>query len=62
MEKVTFRKEEVIAFLEDMIISEMATYDEEVLYQNYKWTGKLEKNYTYKMVLHRMRELWDEKF
>jgi hypothetical protein len=62
MEKITFRKEEVIAFLEDMIISEMATYEEEVLYQNYKWNGKLEKNYTYKMVLHRMRELYNEKF
>jgi hypothetical protein len=63
MNKVQFRKSEVVAYLEDLILQDIATQDEEDLYVNYKWSGKLDKtNYTYKEVLIDMKRLWNEKY
>lgn len=56
-----YKVNEVIAFLEEMIVSEMATENEEILYQDYKWFGKLNKNNTYKRVLKKMKKLGNEK-
>lgn len=62
MEKNKFRKSEVIAYLEDLILMNMATEDESTLYENMHWTGKLEKNNTYKAVVKKMHQEWDRKF
>jgi competence protein ComGF len=57
MEKLHFRKSEVIAYLEEKILSNMATEDELEMYQDYKWDRKLNKNnYTYKKLIAEMRE------
>jgi hypothetical protein len=57
MEKLHFRKSEVIAYLEEKILSNMATEDELEMYQDYKWNKKLNKNnYTYKKLIREMRE------
>jgi hypothetical protein len=63
MEKVKFRTSEVIAYLEDKILSNMATEDETVLYEDYQWSKKLDKtNYTYKMIVVEMRKLHEDQF
>jgi hypothetical protein len=47
----------VIAYLEEKILSNMATEDELEMYQDYKWNNKLNKNnYTYKKLIAEMRE------
>lgn len=60
MEKLKFSQEEVIGFLEDLIVSGEATQEEQNLYQNYMLYGKLIKmSYTYKHLVEQMRE-WFE--
>ena len=54
MEKV--KLSEVISFLEMKMLENTATYEEEQLYVDYKWNGKLNRNYTYKKLLKEMRE------
>jgi hypothetical protein len=59
MEKLRFRKSEVIAYLEDKILSNMATEDELEMYQDYKWNNTIDKtNYTYKKLIREMRKLY----
>jgi hypothetical protein len=63
MEKIKFCEEEVLGFLEDIIISGEADQDELELYENYIWNGKLHKmNYTYKNLIMEMRKLYEVKF
>lgn len=63
MEKIKFCEEEVLGFLEDIIISGEANQDELELYENYIWDGKLNKmNYTYKRLVEQMRELYEIKY
>jgi hypothetical protein len=62
MEKLHFSKSEVIAFLEEMIEIGMATEDEQLLYENYIWNGKLERSNTYKKVLKKMKKFLNEAF
>lgn len=63
MEKLTFRKDEVIAFVEDLIQSNAATDEQEEMYEEYQWTNKLNKNnYTYKLTISQMRNLWNDKY
>jgi hypothetical protein len=62
MEKLHFSKSEVTSFLEEMIEIGMATEDEQLLYENYIWDGKLERNSTYKKVLRKMKKLTNEEF
>jgi hypothetical protein len=62
MEKIHFCEEEVVSYLENKILDQAADQDELELYQNFKWNGKFEKTYTYKKVIHRMRELYNEIF
>jgi hypothetical protein len=62
MEKIHFCEEEVIGYLENKILDQAADQDELELYQDFKWNGKFEKNYTYKKVIHSMRELYNERF
>jgi hypothetical protein len=54
LEKVSFREEEVLAYLEELIIDDLATQEEENLYQDYHWFGVLKKNRTYKRVVLKM--------
>jgi hypothetical protein len=56
MEKLRFRKSEVIAYVEDLIHSNMATEDELNWYENFIWNNKFNKNYTYKLVISKMRQ------
>jgi hypothetical protein len=56
LEKVSFREEEVIAYLEDRIKDDLATREEENLYQDYHWFGVLKKNRTYKKVVLKMEK------
>jgi hypothetical protein len=62
MEKVKFQKEEVISFLETKIELNEANQEELELYEDYQWSGKLEKNDTYKMLIKEMRKLFNNKF
>jgi hypothetical protein len=60
MEKVKFRTSEVIAYLEEKLLSNMATEDETILYEEYQWNNKLDKNnYTYKQLLAEMRKEYE---
>jgi hypothetical protein len=60
MKKLKFTQEEVIGFLEDLIVSGEANQDEQNLYQNYLLYGKLKKmSYTYKHLIEQMRELFE---
>lgn len=62
MEKLHFKKEEVIAYLEDLLLMNTATYEQEQLYVDYKWDGKLKKNYAYKLTLKEMKNIWENGF
>jgi hypothetical protein len=60
MTKNTFRKEEVISFLEVKILENTATTDEVLLYEEYVWNGKLRKNnYTYKKVIKQLTNMYN---
>lgn len=56
---VKFRKSEVIAYLEEKIISDIATPEESELYEDYHWYGKLNKNKTLKKVIREMRDIYE---
>lgn len=63
MNGVKFRTKEVIAFLEEKILMNMATEDEMEIYETYVWNRKLnKKTYTYKKILKEMNELLNESF
>lgn len=63
MTKLTWRKSEVIAYLEEKIQMGVATEEEEVIYQDYKWDNKIDRNtYAWKCLIREMRELYSEKF
>jgi hypothetical protein len=60
MEKLKFSQEEVIGFLEDLIVSGEATQEEQNLYQNYLLYGELKKfTYTYRTLIEQMRKLFE---
>lgn len=62
MERNKFRKEEVVSYLEEILRDGTATEEQEELYLNFKWNGKLVKNYVCKQTISQMRRLYDEKF
>lgn len=55
MERNTFRKEEVISYLEMIIKDGTANEEQEELYLTYIWNGKLKKNYALKLTIRDMR-------
>lgn len=60
-----FRDNEVIAFLEEAIHSGNATENEEEMYIDYKWLGKIDKNKhknTYRKLLRKMRHFYENGF
>jgi hypothetical protein len=60
MTKNTFRKDEVISFLEMKVLENTATTDETLLYEEYVWNGKLRKNnYTYKKLISQMTNIYN---
>lgn len=60
MNKVKFKKEEVLSFLEELILDNLATEEELELYQDFKWSGKLNKNnYTYKLVVRKLKKEYE---
>jgi hypothetical protein len=62
MQKLRFLKSEVIAYLEELLLDQAATDEQEELYVEYKWTGKLKKNYTYKVTLKEMKKIYEGNF
>jgi hypothetical protein len=56
MERKNFTLEEVVSFLEFKLEANTATYDQEQLYVDYKWNGKLKRNYTLKKLLKEMKQ------
>lgn len=59
MNKIYFSKMEVLAYLEDKILMNMATEDELEMYEEYVWNGKLNKNnYTYKCLTMEMKRIY----
>jgi hypothetical protein len=56
LKEVSFREEDILAYLEELIIDDLATQEEENLYQGFHWNGILKKNRTYKKVLLKMEE------
>jgi hypothetical protein len=60
MDKLHFAEEEVLGFLEELIVSGEANQDEQNLYQDYLLFGQLKKfNHTYKQLVMQMRELFE---
>lgn len=55
MTKLNFSTEEVASFLEMKLLDNTATYEQEQLYVEYKWNGKLERNYTLKKTIKEMK-------
>lgn len=63
MTKLNWRLSEVISFLEERIIDGIATEEEEIVYQDYKWTNKINRNtYEWKCVIGEMSKLYEEKY
>lgn len=59
MGKIYFSKMEVLAYLEDKILMNMATEDELELYEAFVWDGKLKRNnYTYKRLVMEMKRIY----
>lgn len=61
MEKLHFSKSEVLSFVEELILDQMATEDEQVWYENYVWNNEFKKNYTYKVIIRKMKRVYDGK-
>jgi len=62
-EKLMWRVSEVIAFIEERIIDDIASEEEEIMYQDYKWSGKINKNtYEWKCVLRNMNKEYNGGF
>lgn len=60
MERYTFRREEVIAFVEDLIRNNAASDAQEEMYLKFTWDNKLNKNnYTYKKTLKQMKRIYN---
>lgn len=55
MQKLNFKKSEVLSYIESKIIDDIATEEEMELYQDFKWDGTFKMNYTYKKVLKEMK-------
>jgi hypothetical protein len=62
MEKIKFNTSEVYNFLEEKVILNLVTEEELVLYEEYIWNSKIDKNYTYKCLIREMRELYNERY
>jgi hypothetical protein len=63
MEKLKFSECEVQSYLEDKIMDNTATEDEQNLYQNFLLFGKLHKmNHTWQGLVNQMRELFETIF
>lgn len=59
--KTNWRKSEVIAYLEEVIIDDIAEDYESEVYEDYKWYGKLNKNtYALKKVIRNMNRKYGE--
>lgn len=56
MNNILFRVSEVVSFIEDKLLCDMASQAEMDLYSEYKWSGKLKANNTYKQVLKQMHK------
>jgi hypothetical protein len=56
MEKLHFTLEEVVSFIEMKLLDDTATYEQEQLYVDYQWSGKLKRNYTLKKTLKEMKQ------
>lgn len=55
-----FRTSEVIAYLEERIMDDLATLEEEELYQDYQWYGYIDESCdTYRLVVRKMNRLWN---
>lgn len=58
MERLHFKTEDVIGFLEWLISNDMASVDELEMYEDWKWDDKLDRNkhfYTYKRLLKKLK-------
>jgi hypothetical protein len=54
MTKLRFSKSEVQAFVEELILDQIATEEEQNWYEELIWTNKFNKNYTYKLIVKKM--------
>lgn len=61
MKEVQFSKDEVLAYLEDMIQMDYATQDETDLFEDIQWNGTYSKT-TYNKVIRNMKKLYNETF
>jgi hypothetical protein len=57
-----WRESEVIAHLETKMMDGTSTPAEDRLYEDYKWDGKIVRNYTYRMIVKEMNEIWEGKY
>lgn len=61
MDKLHFSKEDVIGFLETKLLDNTASQEEQELYEQYVWNGKLENNYTRKILISQMKRIYNGK-
>lgn len=53
-----FPEEEVLSFVENKIKDDTATEDEQILYQDYQWYGKLNKmSGTYRKLINQIHKI-----
>lgn len=60
-----FNQEEVLGYLEEKIKDNVATYEEEQMYIDYKWDGKLNRKKhfnTYKDLVREMKDIYNNGF
>ncbi|MED1863251.1 hypothetical protein P4V41_07265 [Fictibacillus nanhaiensis] len=58
--KNRWRASEVIAYLEDKIQGGIATQEESVIYEDFHWSGKLDRtNYALKSVIAEMKSEYE---
>lgn len=62
MKKNLLPKDEVLAFVEDLISAQMASEEVLTWYENYQWNNKFIKNDTYKKIVKKYKKLHNEKF
>jgi hypothetical protein len=62
MKKNLLPKDEVLAFVEDLISAQMASEEVLTWYEDYQWSGKLSKNDTYRKLIKKYKRLYNETF
>lgn len=62
MTKLHYGRSEVQAFVEELILDQMATEEEQLWYEEIQWNNRFNKNNTYKGILRKMKKIYEGNF